>query len=201
MISVKLSSLWDDQIEERIIGINEVSKNIENYLNFRLLNDYKEEYLKDICCDINDVLESWVGSTYVGKEKQFLLKEAFQKFFVNLMDLLLFFKDSDISSRTEKEIGEECLFQGKIYRYLGSGYSKLKVGIIPEYNNIYVSWSKLDKVNYIESKLLGVKTLMECVISEPYYGIDLEGFGVSRSFEREVVFPTFEKTIVNIKYL
>ena len=200
MMSVTLSSLWDDQIEERVKGINEAADNINKYVNFRFLNDYKEEYFKDICCDINDVLMSWVGSTYVGKDKQISLKKAFQNFFINLMDLLVFFKDSDISSETEKEIGEQCLFQGKIYRYLGSGYSKLKVGIIPEYNDIYVSWSKLDKISYIESKLFGVKTLMECVISKPYYGIDLEGFGVSRPFEREVVFPTLKNLITNIDY-
>ena len=74
MISVKLSSLWDDQIEERVKGINEVADNIDKYISFRLLNDYKEEYLKDVCRDIDDVLRSWVGSTYVGKEKQFLLR-------------------------------------------------------------------------------------------------------------------------------
>lgn len=44
-------------------------------------------------------------------------------------------------------------------------------------------------------------TLLTCKIDEPYYGIDLEAFGVVRGEEAEVVFPTIKETITEIKYI
>ena len=44
-------------------------------------------------------------------------------------------------------------------------------------------------------------TYLEAEIKSPYFGIDLEKFGSSRSFEREVVFPTLKDCVTNIKYI
>ena len=71
----------------------------------------------------------------------------------------------------------------------------------PQYNNIYVSWSKQPQNHYIENKLYGTMTLLTCKVDEPYYGIDLEAFGVVRGQEAEVVFPTIKETITEVKYI
>ena len=52
-----------------------------------------------------------------------------------------------------------------------------------ENHNIYVLWSKQPQNHYIENKLYGTMTLLTCKVDEPYYGIDLEVFGVVRGQE------------------
>jgi len=42
---------------------------------------------------------------------------------------------------------------------------------------------------------------MTCMISEPYYSIDLEAFGVVKGDEAEVVFPTLQETLTIIGYI
>lgn len=44
-------------------------------------------------------------------------------------------------------------------------------------------------------------TLLTCKVDEPYYGIDLEVFGVVRGQEAEVVFQTIKETITEIRYI
>lgn len=44
-------------------------------------------------------------------------------------------------------------------------------------------------------------TLLTYKIDEPYYGIDLEAFGVVRGEEAEVVFPTIKETITEIRHI
>ena len=44
-------------------------------------------------------------------------------------------------------------------------------------------WSKQPQNHYIENKLYGTMTLLTCKVDEPYYGIDLEVFGVVRGQE------------------
>ena len=70
-----------------------------------------------------------------------------------------------------------------------------------QYNNIYVLWSKQPQNHYIENKLYGTMTLLTCKVDEPYYGIDLEVFGVVRGQEAEVVFQTIKETITEIRYI
>lgn len=103
----------------------------------------------------------------------------------------------------ENKVAEALLYQGKIYRYLGYGISsnRKKKAIEPNYDGIYVSWSKEPKNGYIESKLYGEMTWIEAEIKSPYFGIDLENMGISRGKEREVVFPTLKDCITNIKYI
>ena len=198
---VKLNLLMYDQIEERVECINMVSDNISKYQNDRIHNKFNCDAFEELILEIRMVLKSWVGNTYIGKVKEDPLKNSFQNFFVNLMKLMIEFKDNSNASFMEKQMANECLYRGKIYRYLGHSTSKRSnQKISPEYNNIYVSWSKLSKVSYIESKLRGFMTIIEIDIVAPFYGIDLEGLRVSNTCEREVVFPTIENLVKNIEY-
>ena len=202
MLSVDLSSLWSDQIEEMVKGIDEATRNIINYLEYRKCNNFNDIYFYDLIDDILDVLNCWVGKTYVGSEKDKKLELSFQKFFIKFMELLINFKNSELASNEENNLANKCLFRGNVYRYLGHSESQGKnKKIKPIYNEIYVSWSKLNKIQYIESKLYGWVTLISCEIKEPHYGIDLEALDISRSHEKEVVFPTIEKLISDIEYI
>ena len=102
-----------------------------------------------------------------------------------------------------KKFANDTLYHGTIYRYLGHCLeNEIYDNIVePEYNDIYVSWSKNPTNSYIESKLYGTKTLLTCKIENNYYGIDLEAFCVVRGNEAEVVFPTIKETITNIEYI
>lgn len=202
MLSVDLSSLWSDQIEEMAKGIDEATRNIINYLEYRKNNEFIDIYYYELIDDIFDVLNCWVKKTYVGKEKDKRVELSFQNFFIKFMKLLIYFKNYDLSSNEENNLANKCLFRGKVYRYLGHNESQGRhKKIKPIYNEIYVSWSKLNKIPYIESKLYGWVTLISCEIEEPHYGIDLESIGVSKPHEQEVVFPTIEKLISDIEYI
>ena len=202
MLSVDLSLLWSEQIEEMVKGIDEATRKIINYLEYRKCNNFNDIYFYDLIDDILDVLNCWVGKTYVGSEKDKKLELSFQKFFIKFMELLINFKNSELASNEENNLANKCLFRGNVYRYLGHSESQGKnKKIKPIYNEIYVSWSKLNKIPYIESKLYGWVTLISCEIKEPHYGIDLEALDISRSHEKEVVFPTIENLISDIKYI
>ena len=66
---------------------------------------------------------------------------------------------------------------------------------------------------YLESKLYGKVTKLYCDIPSEQYGLDFEkfqefinnnydeGFNISRGNETEVIFPTIEKYIYDIKYM
>ena len=126
-------------------------------------------------------------------------KKLFSLFFISLYQFLIACRNSD--NNALKDLGTRALFQGTVYRYLGYGSAIGDINKPKEikYNNIYVSWSKNKRNEYIESKLYGVITLMTCEISDDYYGIDLEELGVSRGYEREVVFPNYENLVTKIK--
>ncbi len=63
MLSVNLSSLWGDQIDEISKGVNEATRNINNYFNDRRNNIFDINKLEDIVKDIYDVLKFWIGET------------------------------------------------------------------------------------------------------------------------------------------
>lgn len=202
MLSVDLSRLWGYQIEEMVKGIDEATINIINYLEYRKSNNFTDKYFDDLFYDILNVLKCWVGKTYVGEEKDKRIELPFQNFFIKFMELLIYFKNDESASKKENNLANKCLFSGKVYRYLGHNESQGKhKKIKPIYNEIYVSWSKLNKIPYIESKLYGWMTLIYCEIEEPFYGIDLDALDISRPHEKEVVFPTIEKLISDIKYI
>lgn len=196
MISIDMGSLWSDETEKIVKGISEATNNIIEYRN-------NPNTSKNMFCelgeDIATICSFWTGSTYVGSPKIDAVKYAFQSFFEELMRLLIDMKDSKKSF--ERKTANAMLFRGTIYRYLGTNDCMDKRTVKPEFNDIYVSWSKCPDNSYLLSKLYGTVTFMTCQISEPLYGIDLEALGCSRGDEKEVVFPTIEEYITNIEYI
>ena len=193
--------LWGDEVDKSITEIYRVKaqfKRVGERLEKHSIS-YKEFelFFNNIC----ETLNFWTGHTYVGQKKQKALQKAFQAFFEVLYTFLLNCRYMDNSML--QNLANESLYHGVLYRYLGHGSADDNIDskVEPVYNNIYVSWSKKPQNHYIESKLYWVMTLLTCNIIEPYYGIDLEAFGVVRGDETEVIFPTIEKTITDIRYI
>ena len=196
MLSIDMDSLWSDDIELIDKGVKECICNIEYYIN---LHNSDRAYFRKLCNDIRTVCKLWSGKTYLGYKKDKPVETVYQEFFTNLMKLLTKCSISNISY--EKKYAKRVLFRGTVYRYLGNGESTTQGKVIPIYNEIYVSWSKNPKSNDIKRKLYGTITWLSCNIAEPFYGIDLENIGASKASEREVVFPTIEKCVKEIKYI
>lgn len=190
---------------------------VKKYMKERLSHDFIQQDLLEIIGGMDSVLLSWTGYTYVGRKKDKAKEEYYQKFFVAIYKFLIFCKKhSSELSDMEKDLAGKILYQGVVYRYLGKSDSRnyrRKEIVTPEYNDIYVSWSKAEQNYYIESKLYGPMTWLKAEIHKPYYGIDLHGFElwcqywlggssfITRGEEKEVVFPTREDCVVEIKQI
>lgn len=191
-----------------------VTQHIKNYIDRNFISESEcTNSFKNLCIEVAHILREWSGNTFLGIEKEKVRKKVFQAFFIQLNNLINYLTKNEISSLESKFLNH-IKYKGKLYRYLGYGNPIAKKIIIkPKYDNIFVSWSKEEKNTYIESKLYGKMTLLYCNTSDKYFGIDLEGFQefyniifkdnlyISRGNEREVVFPTIEETIYDIKYL
>lgn len=191
--------VWSDQIKETVKELNRVTNQFvqvrKKILSGSMTDCIWRTFSKNIC----DTLSYWTGNTYVGCRKEKSLEKAFQHFFEELYDFLLFCKNID--NPVLNKFANDSLYKGTLYRYLGHGNSKsANQAVIPEYNDIYVSWSKSPDNTYLQSKLYGIKTLLTCECDDTHYGIDLECFGVSLNSEQEVVFPTLKDKITNIEY-
>ena len=188
--------LWSDDIPEIVKAVNEATNNISVYYDSA---DNSANALKKLNEDIREVCNFWTGKTYVGDRKDDEIVQVFQNFFETLMKLLLKMKDS--KKNYEAKFANARLYQGKVYRYLGYGNSQdiTDKAIRPEYNEIYVSWSKEPQNDYIESKLYRKITWLEAEIKSPYFGIDLEEMGTSKEREREVVFPTLKDFVTRVE--
>lgn len=195
MLSVNMYSLWKDDTSNIIKGIGEATNNIVNY---RHSLNVTEKRFCELIEDVQAVCDFWTGNTSVGVPKETAEKEAFQKFFSELMQLLLEMKKS--GTIFERRIAANMLYTGKVYRYLGNKFQPEKI-VKPSYDNIYVSWSKHPQNDYIESKLGGNITWLSCEITTPRYGIDLEAIKSSRGNEAEVVFPTIKECVTEIRYI
>ena len=195
MISVNMAALWGDDVEQIVKGITEVTNNVKIY---HALPNVSRKMFMELCKDIGEIRSFWTGHTYIGCPKNEAVKIAFQSFFEELMRLLLDMKNSRKSYETR--VASKCLYRGKVYRYLGNDHPTDAV-VRPIYDSIYVSWSKEPKNDYLLSKLYGTITWMSCEINAPFYGIDLDALGCSRANEHEVVFPTIEECITEIKYI
>lgn len=194
MLSVNMYSLWSDETEIIIKGISEATQNIVMY---HKAPNREPDMVLELVDDLTAVCSFWTGSTYVGSPKAEPIKMAFQSFFEELMQLLLFMKDSGLTF--EERVANAMLYRGTVYRYLGKSYPSDEV-VLPYYDGIYVSWSKEAGNSYLLSKLYGPVTEIICEIAEPMYGIDLDILECTRGNEQEVVFPTIEQSIVKIKY-
>ena len=198
-MSVNLRNLCADEYQKIIFEVDKATENIKNYIKNNNRNT-KESFIQ-VLSDVEEVCNCWTGKTYVGQNKRQDLKNAYQDFFKALMKMLLLCKTN--RNPCENKVAETLLYQGKIYRYLGYGISsnRKKKAIEPNYDGVYVSWSKEPKNGYTESKLYGEMTWIESEIKYPYFGIDLEAMESSVGNEKEVVFPTLKDCVTNIKYI
>ena len=194
MLSVNMYGLWSNETDKIIKGISEATQNIVTY---RKAPKREPDLFLELGDDLKAVCSFWTGSTYVGSPKAEPIKKTFQAFFEELMQLLLFMKDSGLPF--EERVANAMLYRGTVYRYLGKNYPSDEV-VVPCYDGVYVSWSKQDGNCYLLSKLYGPVTKITCEIAEPLYGIDLDILECTRGNEQEVVFPTFEQCIVDIQY-
>ncbi len=188
--------MWENEIEEAINSLNSVTLELKELRKqIDIVHLHFDNYLEDI----KRTLNYWVGYTHIGEKKTESVKNAYQKFFVTLYDLLIAGKNC--KNTKFKRLSKAALYQGRVYRYLGHGEScndeeELNEVVLPEYNDIYVSWSKNRNSSSVKYKLYGTKVLLICDIKEPYYGIDFEAFGIRKNDEQEVVFPTIQDTII-----
>lgn len=194
MLSINMYGLWSDDTEKIIKEISEATQNIGAY---RKAPNRNPDMLTELGDDLRAVCCFWTGSTYVGSPKAEPIKMAFQVFFEEFMQLLLFMKGSGLPF--EERVANAMLYRGTVYRYLGKNYPSDEV-VVPCYDGVYVSWSKQDGNSYLLSKLYGPVTKLTCEIAEPMYGIDLDILECTRGNEQEVVFPTFEQCIVDIQH-
>ena len=194
----------------------EYKKDVNRYMRERLQCGFKQDSLIEICAGINDILVDWTGNTYVGRKKEKEVEKTYQVFFELMHEFIEFcFINSEKINEMESSLADYVIYTGTVYRYLGiadfRNYQK-KLKVEPEYNEIFVSWSKSEKNLYIESKLSGPMTWMKAEIEKPEFGIDIHGFErwcerwfggfevITRGEEKEVVFPTLKKNILEIKY-
>ena len=198
--------------------IKKITLDIKSYTKCRFvrLTDWKEIFEKMIY-EIAYAMSKWSGNTYVGKEKDKELEKVYQSFFESVYSLIIIFdKNKDKTMFLENKFVDSIKYHGKVYRYLGHGDSidkRKKYYIKPIYNDIYVSWSKNEDNHYLESKLYGKITKLYCDIPNDQYGLDYERFQdfinnslkeefyISRGRETEVIFPTIEEYIYDIKYM
>ena len=193
----ELNELFMDQYEERANIIKCIATEIQFYINYRKNNDFDYELFQYVFYDCVQVLENWVGYTSVGVEKNIIIKNAFQCFFLNFYKMLLYFKNES-QEPVENELAYKTLYQGKLFRYLGTSInSECKASINVEYNDIYVSWSKKEYLPYMETKLHSNFIIISCDVKTPFFGIDLHNLGIGKDFEKEVVFPTIKKLMCN----
>ena len=192
---------WADETEKAITEIYRVKSQVQSVGNKLKTNHVSNNDFQLFLDNVYQTLNYWTGNTYIGRKKDKSVQKAFQTFFEALYDFLFICRDLD--NPMLWTIADKVLYRGSLYRYLGHGSTICNTnnGIEPQYNNIYVSWSKAPKNYYIESKLYGTMTWLACKIDERYYGIDLEAFGVARGKEAEVVFPTIKETITEVRYI
>lgn len=116
---------------------------------------FDREIFEDMIRHIMAVLSKWTGETWIGHKKDKRTETVFQNFFETLVGLIGYINFFEkMISDTEKEFANMTVYNGVIYRYLGSCSPCNKESVEIEYNNIYVYWSKNEQNDYIESKLL-----------------------------------------------
>lgn len=199
-MKVDLSNCWSLNDSDVYSEISHTTNEIENYLKNR--NDFIENELFQLIIDIKNVIQYWVGNTYVGMPKNKKLRNYYQAFWCSLYNLII---DININSNkynsSEKLTLGSLLYEGPIYRYIGHGDSQDNTKIEIKYNDIFVSWSKCEKVHYLEEKLYGDYYWISGNTNKEHYGIDLEKINLSKPYEREVVFPTIKDCITEVRLI
>lgn len=190
------------------------AEDIKNAISFliqfkekRFDYEYNERNLMSLVGHTANVFNRWTGYTYVGEQKERYIEKIYQDFFSLLFEIIvLMFDNFEDLDKKEKEFLDCIIYRGKIYRYLNV---KDKREI--KYNSIYVSWSKKESYEYLESKLGNNFIKLYANIDGDSFGLDLSKFmnffcdysGYDRSpvydNELEVVFPTIKENIYDVK--
>ncbi|MCR5227170.1 MAG: hypothetical protein K6E27_08155 [Eubacterium sp.] len=185
----------------------EISEQMKSVLDIFSKEQYADS--EDMCVliqNISSALDKWTGATYVGVRKDEKLESAYSLFYETFHDLLFCWLDIEGIYHI---IAKKMLYSGDLYRYLGhaSGTNDYYSRVEPEYNNLWVSWSKDDVRDngYLGSKLYGSRTLLKCKTGY-MGGIDLTGWdevfetSIVRANESEVVFPTIKDNVIDVIY-
>ncbi len=162
---------WDDEVEKAIKEIYRGKSQMKS-IGVRLkTNDISDEDFSVFLNNVYEILKYWTGHTYIGQKKDKALQKAYQTFFEALYDFLFICRE--LGNPLLKSFSDEVLYRGLLYRYLGYGSVEENADkrVEPQYNNIYVSWSKQPKNHYIESKLYGTMTLVTCKIEDHIMGL------------------------------
>lgn len=211
-MSVYELSSWGNDYKENAQKIHSIACQIQTYTK-RVSHGITKVQGEPLMKNIAAVVANWTGSTYVGDRKKKPLEKAYQAFFSALHDFIIECRNNDRYFNIERS--SKILYRGMVYRYLGHQLGDVPDNSIvePNYNDIYVSWSKNPKDTHIESKLRDPMTWIAAEIKEPYYGIDLVGlaeaiselvaveYRIAIKDEKEVVFPTIKECITEIKYI
>ena len=198
MNKININSMSDD-VQEISNIIIAVSKQIE-YIISKYGENCKTSYIERniLRHNIKEILFFWTGDNLIGCEKEPPLQNAFQQFFNSLYTFLL----NDIIIRDFRNLipANNALYKGILYRYLGHNSPiDMNKRIEPVFDSKWVSWSKNKENSYIENKLYGTITRIQCYTGERF-GIDLTAFGILKNNEDEVVYPTIMELIDNIEY-
>lgn len=198
--------------ESELQFIEKTTCGLQKYISQRRKEGYDSTLFEDMLSYVMEVLNKWTGETWVGQRKDKSTEKVFQNFFEILSNLIEYIDLFDkMMADEEKEFARMTMYNGIIYRYLGSDTVGNKNSVEIEYNDIYVSWSKNNQNDYIESKLYGPQLWIKAHTSPFDYAIDLEGIdkfyqkitgenrGVVKGNEREVVYPTRKECILEIK--
>ncbi len=136
---------WNNEVKKAITEIYRVKSQMKT-VGVRLkTNDISNEDFSLFLDNVYETLKYWTGHTYIGQKKDKALQKAYQTFFEALYDFL--FTCRELDNPKLKSFADEVLYRGLLYRYLGNGTVEENVDkrIEPQYNNIYVSWSKQPK--------------------------------------------------------
>jgi hypothetical protein len=109
MLSINMYGLWSDETEKIIKGNSEATQNIGAY---RKAPNRNPDMLTELGDDLRAVCCFWTGSTYVGSPKAEPIKMAFQAFFEEFMQLLLFMKGSGLLF--EERVANAMLYRGTV---------------------------------------------------------------------------------------
>lgn len=199
---IKLGTWYVEDMAENCEKIIYVTNQLAAF-NIILLDKEKEisiDVLNRFMTNIIEVLSYWTRNTYVGHKKEASLRDAYQKFFTVLYTFILICQCVD--NNEIKDFAHRALYHGILYRYLGHNTSENSdIRIEPEYNKLWVSWSKNKENPNVERKLVGSKTRITCHTNNKIYGIDLSAFNISCDNEEEVIYPTLADAIDKIEYL
>lgn len=141
---------WDGEVKKAITEIYRVKNQMQNVGARLKTNDISNEDFSAFLDNVYETLKYWTGHTYIGQKKDKALQKAYQTFFEALYKFLFICRE--LGNPMLKSFSDEVLYRGSLYRYLGKGSAEENTDkrIEPQYDNIYVSWSKQPKTTTLK---------------------------------------------------